>query len=55
MRNPLFNIQYGLFVITFLLAVSVQVQQRDRLGKLDVVCRNEFHNTLQTGDLLFPE
>ena len=42
-----------LVLITFLLTVSVQAQQRDRLGELDVVCRNEFHNTLQTGDLLF--
>lgn len=42
-----------LVLITLLLAVSVQAQQRDRLGELDVVCRNEFHNTLQTGDLLF--
>lgn len=30
-----------LVLITFLLAVSVQAQQRDRLGELDVVCRNE--------------
>lgn len=42
-----------LVLITLLLAVSVQAQQRDRLGELDVVYRNEFHNTLQTGDLLF--
>ena len=42
-----------LVLITFLLTVSVQAQQRDRLGELDVVCRNEFHNILQTGDLLF--
>ncbi|MCR4878029.1 MAG: hypothetical protein K5901_01785 [Bacteroidales bacterium] len=42
-----------LVLITFLLAISVQAQQRDRLGELDVVCRNEFHNILQTGDLLF--
>ena len=42
-----------LVLIAFLLAISVQAQQRDRLGELDVVCRNEFHNTLQTGDLLF--
>lgn len=42
-----------LVLITFLLTVSAQAQQRDRLGELDVVCRNEFHNTLQTGDLLF--
>lgn len=41
MSNPLFNIRNGLFVIAFLLAVSVQAQQRDRLGELDVVCRNE--------------
>lgn len=33
MSNPLFNIiRNGLFLITFLLAVSVQAQQRDRLG-----------------------
>ena len=31
-----------LVLITFLLAVSVQAQQRDRLGELDVVCRNEW-------------
>ena len=42
-----------LVLITILLAVSVQAQQRDRLGEPDVVCCNEFHNTLQTGDLLF--
>ncbi len=30
-----------LVLITFLLTVSVQAQQRDRLGELDVVCRNE--------------
>jgi len=42
-----------LVLITLLLAVSVQAQQRDRLGEPDVVCCNEFHNTLQTGDLLF--
>lgn len=30
-----------LVFITLLLAVSVQAQQRDRLGELDVVCRNE--------------
>ena len=41
MSNPLFNIRNGLFVIAFLLTVSVQAQQRDRLGELDVVCRNE--------------
>ena len=35
MSNPLFNIRNGLFVIAFLLAVSVQAQQRDRLRKLD--------------------
>ncbi len=47
MKKPL------LVLITFLLVISVQAQQRDRLGELDVVCRNEFHNTLQNGDLLF--
>ena len=31
-----------LVLITLLLAVSVQAQQRDRLGELDVVCRNEW-------------
>ncbi len=30
-----------LILITFLLLISVQAQQRDRLGELDVVCRNE--------------
>ncbi|MBO7648093.1 MAG: hypothetical protein J6S48_01920, partial [Bacteroidales bacterium] len=42
-----------LVLITFLLTVSVQAQQRDRLGELDVVCRNEINDTLQSGDLLF--
>ena len=42
-----------LVLITLLLAVSVQAQQHDRLGEPNVVCCNEFHNTLQTGDLLF--
>ena len=42
-----------LVLITLLLAVSVQAQQRDRLGEPDVVCCNEFHNTLQSGDLIF--
>jgi signal peptidase I len=42
-----------LVLITFLLAVSVQAQQRDRLGELDVVCRNEINDTLQSGDLIF--
>ena len=41
MSNPLFNIRNGLFVIALLLVISVQAQQRDRLGELDVVCRNE--------------
>lgn len=41
MSNPLFNIQNSLLFIIFLLTVSVQAQQRDRLGELDVVCRNE--------------
>ena len=31
----------ALILITFLLTISVQAQQRDRLGELDVVCRNE--------------
>ena len=53
MSNPLFNIRNGLFVIAFLLAVSVQAQQRDRLGELDVVCRNESYSCLQSGDLIF--
>ena len=53
MSNPLFNIRNSLFVITFLLTVSVQAQERDRQGELDVVCRNEINSTLQTGDLLF--
>ena len=53
MSNPLFNIRNGLFVIALLLVISVQAQHRDRLGEPDVVCRNEFHNTLQTGYLLF--
>ncbi|MCR5551063.1 MAG: hypothetical protein K6F40_09025, partial [Bacteroidales bacterium] len=30
-----------LFHITLLLAISVQAQERDRLGELNVVCRNE--------------
>ena len=42
-----------LVLITFLLTVSVQAQQRDRLGELDVVCRNEINDTLQSGDLIF--
>ena len=42
-----------LVLITLLLAVSVQAQQRDRLGELDVVCRNEINDTLQSGDLIF--
>ena len=41
MSNPLFNIQNSLLFIIFLLTVSVQAQQRNRLGELDVVCRNE--------------
>ena len=42
-----------LVLITFLLTVSVQAQQRDRLGELDVVCRNEINSTIKSGDLLF--
>ena len=42
-----------LVLITFLLTVSVQAQQRDRLGELDVVCRNGINDTLQSGDLIF--
>lgn len=42
-----------LVLITFLLVISVQAQQRDRLGELDVVCRNEINDTLQSGDLIF--
>lgn len=42
-----------LVLITFLLTVSVQAQQRDRLGELDVVCHNEINDTLQSGDLIF--
>lgn len=40
MRNSLLHII--LFHITLLLAISVQAQERDRLGELDVVCRNEW-------------
>ncbi len=40
MRNSLLHII--LFHITLLLTVSAQAQQRDRLGELDVVCRNEW-------------
>ncbi len=47
MKKPL------LVLITFLLVISVQAQQRDRLGELDVVCRNEINITLKSGDLLF--
>lgn len=51
MRNSLLHII--LLLITLLLAGSVQAQERDRLGELDVVCRNEISTTLQSGDLLF--
>lgn len=51
MRNSLLHII--LFHITLLLAISVQAQERDRLGELDVVCRNAISITLQSGDLLF--
>lgn len=51
MRNSLLHII--LFHITLLLTVSVQAQERDRLGELDVVCRNAISITLQSGDLLF--
>ena len=47
MKKPL------LILITFLLTVSVHAQQRDRLGELDVVCRNEINSTMKSGDLLF--
>lgn len=53
MSNPLFNIRNGLFVIALLLVISVQAQHRDRLGELDVVCRNESYSSLQSGDLIF--
>lgn len=44
----------ALFLLTFLLVIAVEAQQRDQNAELDVVCRNEIvTHTLQSGDLLF--